>query len=65
MKLTPPSPIRASSRFGTDRDGYGAMLQYAKRWPDRVFSPRPTHNVYVDDSVVAWLLEATCLRIAA
>jgi transposase len=26
------------ARFGTDRDGYRAMLEYARRWPGRVWA---------------------------
>jgi transposase len=30
--------VLGGGRFGTDRDGYAAMLRYAKRWPDRVWA---------------------------
>jgi transposase len=25
-------------RYGTDRDGYAAMLRYGRQWPDRVWA---------------------------
>jgi len=30
--------IHGGGRFATDRDGYAAMLRYAKQWPDRVWA---------------------------
>ena len=30
--------IEGGGRFGTDRDGYAAMLAYGRRWPDRVWA---------------------------
>ena len=30
--------IQGGGRFGTDRDGYAAMVGYGKRWPDRVWA---------------------------
>ena len=30
--------VLGGGRFGTDRDGYGAMLHYARQWPDRVWA---------------------------
>jgi transposase len=30
--------ILAGGRFGTDRDGYAALLRYGKQWPDRVWA---------------------------
>ena len=30
--------IRGGGRFGTDRDGYAAMLRYGRRWPERVWA---------------------------
>ena len=30
--------ILGGGRFGTDRDGYAAMLRYVRRWPDRVWA---------------------------
>jgi len=36
--MTGEEAIVGGGRFGTDRDGYRAMLQYAKRWPGRVWA---------------------------
>jgi transposase len=36
--MTREEAIVGGGRFGTDRDGYRAMLQYAKRWPQRVWA---------------------------
>jgi transposase len=30
--------ILGTGRFSTDRDGYAAMVKYAKQWPDRVWA---------------------------
>lgn len=30
--------ILGRGRYGTDRDGYAAMLRYARQWPDRVWA---------------------------
>ena len=30
--------VLGGGRFGTDRDGYQAMLRYVKQWPDRVWA---------------------------
>jgi transposase len=30
--------ILGGCRFGTDRDGYAALLRYGKQWPDRVWA---------------------------
>ena len=30
--------IVGGGRFGTDRDGYAAMLRYVRQWPDRVWA---------------------------
>ncbi|MFC5263534.1 hypothetical protein ACFPJ1_15580 [Kribbella qitaiheensis] len=30
--------ILGGGRFGTDRDGYAAMLRYARHWSDRVWA---------------------------
>ena len=30
--------VAGGGRFGTDRDGYAAMLRYGKQWPDRVWA---------------------------
>ena len=30
--------ILGGGRYGTDRDGYEAMLRYARQWPDRVWA---------------------------
>ncbi|RZU19408.1 transposase [Kribbella rubisoli] len=30
--------IQGAGRFGTDRDGYAAMLGYGRQWPDRVWA---------------------------
>ena len=30
--------ILGGGRFDTDRDGYAAMIKYAKQWPDRVWA---------------------------
>ena len=36
--VTGEEVIVGGGRFGTDRDGNAAMLQYAKRWPQRVWA---------------------------
>ena len=36
--MTADETIAGGGRFGTDRDGYAAMLRYGKRWPDRVWA---------------------------
>ena len=36
--MTAQEAVVGGGRFGTDRDGYRAMLQYAKRWPSRVWA---------------------------
>jgi transposase len=36
--MTSDETILGTGRFGTDRDGYAAMVQYAKQWPDRVWA---------------------------
>jgi len=36
--MTGEEVIVGDGRFGTDRAGYRAMLQYAKRWPQRVWA---------------------------
>jgi transposase len=36
--MTADEAIRGGGRFATDRDGYAAMLRYAKQWPDRVWA---------------------------
>jgi hypothetical protein len=36
--MTGEEVIVGGGRFGTDRDGYRAMLQYARRWPGRVWA---------------------------
>src|SRR3954467_9340739 len=30
--------FQGAGRFGTDRDGYAAMLRFARQWPDRVWA---------------------------
>ena len=30
--------VLGGGRFGTDRDGYAAMLRYVRQWPDRVWA---------------------------
>ena len=30
--------VRGGGRFGTDRDGYAAMVRYGTQWPDRVWA---------------------------
>jgi hypothetical protein len=30
--------IQGAGRFGTDKEGYAAMLRYGRRWPDRVWA---------------------------
>src|SRR3954447_23853966 len=30
--------IQGAGRFGTDREGYAAMLRYGRRWPERVWA---------------------------
>jgi transposase len=36
--MTADEVVRGGGRFGTDRDGYAAMVKYAKKWPDRVWA---------------------------
>ena len=36
--MTADEAILGGGRFGTDRDGYAAMLRYARQWPDRVWA---------------------------
>jgi hypothetical protein len=36
--MTANVAIEGDGRFGTDRDGYAAMLRYGRRWPDRVWA---------------------------
>jgi transposase len=36
--MTGDETILGTGRFGTDRDGFAAMIRYAKQWPDRVWA---------------------------
>jgi transposase len=36
--MTAEEAIVGGGRFGTDRDGYAAMLRYGRRWSDRVWA---------------------------
>src|SRR3989440_7605935 len=36
--MTSDETILGTGRFSTDRDGYAAMVKYAKQWPDRVWA---------------------------
>jgi transposase len=36
--MTTDEVIHGGGRFGTDREGYAAMLRYGKQWPDRVWA---------------------------
>jgi transposase len=36
--MTADESVAGGGRFGTDRDGYAAMLRYGKQWPDRVWA---------------------------
>ena len=36
--MTSDETILGTGRFSTDRDGYAAMVRYAKQWPDRVWA---------------------------
>jgi transposase len=36
--MTADEVIHGGGRFGTDREGYAAMLRYGKQWPDRVWA---------------------------
>jgi transposase len=36
--MTGDETIVGGGRFGTDRDGYAAMMTYSKQWPDRVWA---------------------------
>jgi transposase len=36
--MTSDETILGSGRFGTDRDGYRAMVKYAKQWQDRIWA---------------------------
>lgn len=37
-RMSADETIRGGGRFGTDRDGYAAMLRYGRRWPNRVWA---------------------------
>src|SRR6266540_5507021 len=36
--MTGEEHVVGGGRFGTDRDGYPAMVTYVKQWPDRVWA---------------------------
>src|SRR3954468_23218991 len=36
--MTGEEAVAGGGRFGTDRDGYAAMLRYGRQWPDRVWA---------------------------
>ena len=36
--MTGEEVVVGGGRFGTDRDGYAAMVRYAKRWQQRVWA---------------------------
>jgi transposase len=36
--MAPDEDILGGGRFGTDEDGYDAMLAYGRQWPDRVWA---------------------------
>jgi transposase len=36
--MDPDEAVLGGGRFGTDRDGYAAMLRYGGQWPDRVWA---------------------------
>jgi transposase len=36
--MTGEETILGGGRFGTDRDGYAAMVRYVKQWPERVWA---------------------------
>lgn len=36
--MAPDEEILGAGRFGTDQDGYDAMLAYGRQWPDRVWA---------------------------
>ena len=36
--MAPDEDILGGGRFGTDQDGYDAMLAYGRQWPDRVWA---------------------------
>jgi transposase len=36
--MAPDEDILGGGRFGTDEDGYNAMLAYGRQWPDRVWA---------------------------
>jgi transposase len=36
--MAPDETVLGAGRYGTDRDGYAAMLRYAKEWPDRTWA---------------------------
>ena len=36
--MTAEEAVVGGGRFGTDREGYAAMLRYGKQWPDRVWA---------------------------
>jgi transposase len=36
--MTADESVVGGGRFGTDREGYAAMVRYARQWPDRVWA---------------------------
>jgi len=36
--MTGEEAVQGAGRFGTDRDGYAAMLRYGRQWPERVWA---------------------------
>ena len=36
--MDPDEVVLGGGRFGTDRDGYDAMLAYGRQWPDRIWA---------------------------
>src|SRR3954466_5197911 len=36
--MTGEEAVQGACRFGTDRDGYAAMLRYGRQWPERVWA---------------------------
>ncbi|WP_246607879.1 IS110 family transposase [Paractinoplanes toevensis] len=37
--------ILGTGRFGTDRDGYRAMVKYAQQWTDRIWAVEGCHGI--------------------
>jgi hypothetical protein len=43
--------ILGGGRYGTDRDGYDAMLRYARQWPNRVWAIEGCNGIGAEECV--------------